>query len=696
MPIDLSLVNFATAYRTGAEDLVADFYKPCLSNSIEYKRAVGYFSSSVYLIIGDSIIDFARRGGKIKLICSPILSQEDVESIEQGYCTKANVTALNLSSELDRMLTIDDIRQRTIVLATLISLGILEIKIAFRSNEYGQYHEKIGIFCDPLKHIVSFIGSVNETWNGWHLNGNLESIEVFCNWKDARESNRVKNHNNYFDLLWQGQTKDVEVIAFPEVIRQKLKIIAYESLDQLADSTFDSTQKQKNLFEVSAKRQPSPHQIEAIKNWLAQGGQGILEHATGSGKTFTAIQAIRQHVESFKPVIVLVPSALLLEQWSKEILYELPEATKLLVGDGNNKWRIGNRLRSMTANDSSLGQRITVATMQTAATDDFISRVVQGNHLLMVVDEVHQIGSNKNSKALQINAGFRLGLSATPKRYGDKDGTNKIFQYFKAIVPPRFTLLDAIKSGRLVEYLYYPYFVNLTITEKEDWHKLTVQIKKEVVFARKPFEDTAQLSDKLKILLVKRSKIAKKAILKIPLAISIVEEHYEQGQSWLVYCEDLDQMTELMNELTKKGFQPIAYYSAMQGDKRETLSAFASLGGVMVSVRCLDEGVDIPNITHALIIASSQNPRQFIQRRGRVLRRAINKHFAYIYDVLVLPNQLSDDFEFQSLIESEITRAHMFADFSKNKSAKAEISGKMALLGIDFDKLIEEGLEENG
>ena len=109
----------------------------------------------------------------------------------------------------------------------------------------------------------------------------------------------------------------------------------------------------------------------------------------------------------------------------------MPEATKLLVGDGNNKWRIGNRLRSMTANDSSLGQRITVATMQTAATDDFISRVVQGNHLLMVVDEVHQIGSNKNSKALQINAGFRLGLSATPKRYGDKDGTNKIFQYFR-------------------------------------------------------------------------------------------------------------------------------------------------------------------------------------------------------------------------------------------------------------------------
>jgi superfamily II DNA or RNA helicase len=195
---------------------------------------------------------------------------------------------------------------------------------------------------------------------------------------------------------------------------------------------------------------------------------------------------------------------------------------------------------------------------------------------------------------MELNAGARLGLSATPTRYGDADGTVRIFNYFGPIVPPPITLVDAIKAGRLVPYEYYPHAVHLTAGEAADWKQLTRAIQLEMSRAQTGETGKVSLTEKAKMLLIRRARIAKKASAKVQLAPDIVSKNFERGQSWLVYCEDSEQLANVMESLQKAGFEPVEYHSAMAGDRSATMSWFRSFGGILVSIRCLDEGVAHP------------------------------------------------------------------------------------------------------
>ena len=682
---DLSVLNLKTEYRSLKENPVEDFYRPCLLNSNSYKRATSFFKSTVYNVIGTSIVEFARRGGYTQVICSPELSEEDIDSIALGYARKSKVIENNLIQQIEALLASDETAFNTRVLATLISVGALDIKIAVRADKKGLYHEKIGIFSDGLGNAVSFKGSANETWRGWHLQGNFESIEVFCSWRGGLEAQRVEKHKIHFDALWAEHDPDIEVFSFPTNAITHLKKAAFKDLDAVD---------QKGISTPGRCRKPLPHQETAVNGWLSSGGRGIFEHATGSGKTYTALMAIRQHIEKGNPALVVVPSRLLLEQWDSEISEELSEAALLLAGGGKNTWRIPERLKGMTGPDTANGGRIVLATMQTASMPEFIRNVTDGSHLLLVADEVHQLGSPHHSKIMNIDAGYRLGLSATPTRYGDPDGTKKIFDYFNGVVPPPITLSDAIKAGRLVPYEYFPHAINLSEDEAEEWRHYTKQISREIAQQKSDSLDTQPLSEKAKLLLIKRSRIAKKASAKIHLAASIVKQHFEKEQSWLLYCEDSEQLEQVLSALRNEGLDPVEYHSNMEGDRAATMSWFRSFGGILVSIRCLDEGVDIPDVSHALILASSQNPRQFIQRRGRVLRRAPDKHLAVVHDAIVLPVSVGSEPEQISLLKSELLRAIEFAGHAINKGASAELRSIAINMGIDPDSLIESGLEE--
>lgn len=177
---DLSCLTIDTEYRSIKEDPALHFYRPCLLSSIRYKRAVGYFRSTVYLVIGPSIVEFARRGGKIDLICSPELCPDDIECIAAGYGRRSELVEQSLIANIDQMLAEPSTAYHTQVLATLVALGSLDIKLAVRADHKGLYHEKIGIFADGVGNRISFKGSANETWSGWHSHGNVESIEAFC------------------------------------------------------------------------------------------------------------------------------------------------------------------------------------------------------------------------------------------------------------------------------------------------------------------------------------------------------------------------------------------------------------------------------------------------------------------------------------------------------------------------------------
>ncbi len=682
---NLASLHLETEYRSVKDDPVGCFYVPCLKQANHYCRAVGYFRSTVFLVVGGSIVDFARRGGKIDLICSPELDREDIDTIAIGYARRSERVVESLIEQFDALLADASTSRAARTLATLISTGNLELKIAVRADRKGLYHEKIGVFKDGSGNRVSFKGSANETWAGWHRDGNFESIEVFCSWRGGLEEKRVNSHEAHFDALWAETDPHVEVFSFPVRALEHLANAKYAGLDQVA---------QENPPLLTQRRTALPHQDAAKLAWHAQGCRGIFEHATGSGKTFTAILAIREHAARGLPTIVLVPSRLLLDQWADELRGEVPLAALLLAGGDNDKWRAPNRLRAMTDPDPSLGARIVLATMQTASLPDFISSVFAGEHLLLVADEVHQVGSTQNSQVLTIDAGRRLGLSATPTRYGDPDGTAKIFRYFGDVVPPPITLADAIVAGRLVSYEYYPHPINLSATEAVEWKELTASIRLEAGRQKIDENGGRPVSEKMKMLLIKRARIAKKAAVKVQLALNVVQENYQPGQSWLVYCEDAGQLAAVMDILTVNGITPIEYHSGMSGDRQAAMVWFRSFGGVLVSIRCLDEGVDIPAVSHALILASSQNPRQFIQRRGRVLRRAPGKSLAVIHDAVVIPVSAEDDPEQLGLLRSELLRSVEFAQNAINRDSAAELRSIASCMGIDPDCLADNGDED--
>lgn len=679
---DLSL---EAQYRTGERDPVEGFYVPCLGAAKTYSRAVGYFRSTIFLVVGHALVEFARRGGRVRLVCSPSVTEEDAVAIATGYSEQSSVVESAINRDLDELLSDEAASYRARVLATLIKVGALDIRLAFRPKAAGIYHEKMGVFQDAQLQRVSFLGSANETWSAWHRDGNHESIEVFREWRGATEAERVAAHARHFERLWRGEVAGLETIPFPEAQRRRLLDFALNNLDDV---------ERERLVEVEPRRRPLPHQLNAISAWEMAGRKGVFEHATGSGKTFTALTAVKKHIESGSPALILVPSQLLLEQWADEIAEVLPEAVLLLAGAGNTKWRHPGRLAAMTGTLSD-EPRVVLATMQTAATENFLESVKDGDHLMMVADEVHQIGSRFNSRAMSIESGASLGLSATPIRYGDPDGTSQIFARFGPVVPPPITLQDAIRAGRLVDYEYHPHPIHLSGDESEEWKLLTRRISLEVAKRRDDGSGQRFLSELAKLLLIQRSRIAKKALAKPGLAAAVLSGSYDDGQHWLVYCEDSEQLGEVMASLREVGISPIEYHSAMAGDRSAAMDWFRRFGGVMVSIKCLDEGVDIPAVSHALILASSQNPRQFIQRRGRVLRKAPGKNIAVIHDAIVVPLDLEHEPEQASLLKAEFVRAIEFAGSALNRSAGAQLRSIATSLGIDPDDGRSDGLEDD-
>jgi len=320
----LDEIHILEEYRTGEQDLVESFYKPCLREAITYDRAVGYFRSTVFLLIGPDLIGLAKRGGTMRLICSPALTDEDYNAIISGYQSRDNALAIALVRDLDSLCGDKLLRTNAEALATLIAVGVISVKIAFRPEGHGIYHEKMGIFKDRKGNIVSFKGSVNESWNGWHDRGNYESFDAYCSWNGVKEALRVKNSAQYFERLWNGELDAVDVVDFPKIAKDKIQMMAKESIEAIdVAALYKIKSATKNTAENIEKRKPLKHQLAAIEAWVAQGRRGVFEHATGSGKTFTALTALKEHLGDNGVALVLVPDRLLHKQWGEEIKEEL-------------------------------------------------------------------------------------------------------------------------------------------------------------------------------------------------------------------------------------------------------------------------------------------------------------------------------------------------------------------------------------
>ena len=663
----LDAYPFRRSYSTSKDDLLNDFYIPALEHSRRYDRSAGFFSSGLVALAPIAFSHFIQGGGRIRLICSPNFSATDIAAIK----SEVDFSQISRDQVLKDLETLVEGRDESRILATLLSsliaADILDLRIAVPNSSRGLFHDKVGIFTDLNRH-VSFVGSANETMAAWSGFDNHEQIEVFTSWHNEDTLARTREHQKLFDELWAGVRRGWKIMDprdGKDLLNRMVKPI---DVDVAIEQVRERIPRKKNSQIKSEQRALMPHQIEVMEDWERHNRRGVIAFATGGGKTLAGIEGVRRWTSEGKPALVLVPSIILHKQWIKELEMELPDRQIILLGAGNSLRGRESIFRTALSQQSGELGKIVLSTYSMACKDALLDLISVEEETLICADEVHNIGANETQNIMRrIQFGGRIGLSATPARKGSADETSVIQEYFGTTLQPLFTIRDAIAAKRLVPYNYFFRTVTLLPEEEEHYTELTIKIKKTVAMNKGKFPTDKKEAAFFQNLLIKRAAIIKGASQKSDLARDVLQEKFVAGDRWLVYCQDQFQMGRVKEELIGAKYPILDYHQAMKGDASRTLEFFTREGGVMLAIKCLDEGVDIPEINRALILASSTNPREYIQRRGRVLRARDDKYSADIYDVLVL------DANGMLLSSGEAERAIEFADEAQNSATKIEL-----------------------
>jgi DNA phosphorothioation system restriction enzyme len=419
------------------------------------------------------------------------------------------------------------------------------------------------------------------------------------------------------------------------------------------------------------------YQRQAIANWFANRGRGTLKMATGSGKTITALAIACELYQriGLQALIVICPYRHLVTQWATEA--EKFGWQPILAFESVRQWQsqLSTALYNVRAGSQPFVTVIT--TNSTLISDGFQSQLKYfPEKTLIIGDEAHNLGAPCLEQSLPHQIGLRLGLSATPERYFDEQGTEFIFDYFGAVLQPELTLADAIQQGALVRYLYYPILVDLTAAEAQAYARLTTRIGWAIAAQENGID-----SDALTPLLMQRARLVGAAANKIEALHQLMLSRRNTSHT-LFYCGDgtvegtLSQASDRQIASVARmlgvelGYRVNTYTADTPLTEREKLRRQFETGELqgLVAIRCLDEGVDIPAIQTAVILASSGNPRQFVQRRGRILRPHPGKERATLFDAIVLPPELDrDTWEVErNLLRKELRRFIEFADLADN------------------------------
>jgi superfamily II DNA or RNA helicase len=576
--------------------------------------------------------------------------------------------------------------------------GQLAIKVARPKNQTSDaiYHEKLGVIVRPTSPSVCFEGSANESRTAY-----LSNFERIV----AHEPNSLaaRRIDFQFETLWSNETAGLDVRSFLEALRAHWLVL--RRWQPHADATVadpfppspsarmtDLPVRSETLL-PPAYLQLRPYQQAAVTAWFGSQGTGVLEMATGTGKTFTALSiATRLYRELGGPLVVIVVAPLLhlVDQWIA-VARDFGLSPVRCAGSSAS-WVAAARDALYACNNGSIPVASLAVSMATFSGVEF-QRILVALRVrtLLVVDEVHNAGSAEMSRALPENISLRLGLSATPVRHGDDAGTDRIRSYFGDVVF-RFGIAEALAASPpvLTPYLYEPILVHLDSEETEEYLALTMAIVR-LVGASDDFSDWPLAAQ---YLLIKRARLIAGCRAKIP-ALRTHLSPYQSDTHTLVYCGDgkvtlrdlddpnddvdgsdtvvrqIDAVTQMIG--LELGMSVKRYTAhTLPADRRILEQQF--LDGslqALVAIRCLDEGVDLPATRRAFILASSTNPRQFIQRRGRVLRRAPGKEHAEIFDFIVLPPLHGIDAttlaSIKGLFRREMSRVVEFASTATNR-----------------------------
>ena len=730
-------LDWKVRYSSDLDDLVSDFLTPALARARSYDRAVGYFRVSALAEIGRSLEPFFQPSNRMRLVASVEFAEEDIEAIEQGFELRG-VQDQALVRATDRVVASFDQRpdfnDPVALLTGLLSEGLLDIYIAIGRIDGGPalYHEKIGVIEDHDGHFLTFEGSPNET--GAALRRNIESFPIHRSWVPGETAHANAAKEAVDGLFSDPPTRNVEIRPFPDALAddliKKVKPQYPETYHHRRRRRQPTAEEQPTTAEESESHLPPEYQPpmipsgialhdyqgEAVRGWLEANGRGRFEMATGTGKTITALAAAVKAVEQCEAngeslwIVVLVPDEPLVAQWEEEAK---GFGFRPIIAPGS-RWRQkleGDLLQLKTGLKSS-GCLISTFGSALANRGHLINQINRhkGNdhtaRVMLIADEAHGLGAPTRQKLLLDRFDFRLALTATFSRHFDDEGTEVLDEFFEGH-KTRVSIHEAIyKYKTLVEYNYYPIIVELNGDESDYYEDLSRDIARIYAMSQNGW---SEFEGKADALLRSRSNILKHAAGKIAAFQQVVVE-LETRKYMLVYTaegtrpvdsdvvgDDQDgirQDEELLAVLEALDVDVEKFNGDRPREARVFLQEELDSGNIdcLVAMKCLDEGIDIPEARVALFVASTTNPRQYVQRRGRILRKPKSplstKDGADLYDFIVKPIRVVGDparFTMErKLMARELMRALELASSAKNKNqAEEELADLVAYYQLE-------------
>jgi len=717
-------------YKSKTEWEPLGFFSECLCNSIQFDLMLGFFSSSAIRTLADGFALFLYNGGTMRLIINNILSEQDKNAIIAG-AQEEKTTLFDLTDieALKKVLSEKD-KHFFECLSWLIANKRIEIMIISPKNSIGISHTKSGVFGDGVN-LVGFNGSCNFTQTA--LLENIESIDAFCDWDGNINTAKIQNTIATFNNTFSGSDDSVNYIDPTEITTSIERNFGNKTIDELLEQeerlfeegnktirpslkkVIDKAQnKVTQTIETLKAEQSKPqfpyiegareYQQIAFENWKKNKQQGLFAMATGTGKTITSLNCLLEIYKKtgYYKALILVPTITLVNQWEAEC--RKFKFSSILTVSSKSNWR-NDFATIITKEQLFPTEQVSFIVISTYASFGRANIFAELNQLpsktLLIADECHNMGSDTIQKLLpKINCKRRIGLSATPERQFDDEGNEKLFAFFNSAkgYTYEYSMKEAIDNDVLCRYYYYPHLVTLTESEMNEYVDISLKIAKYFDPSKDKFIKNDPI---LTALLLARKRIIHKAFNKVSIFSDIIKGYYQKKRSLkytLVYVpegndtndyfetdrysntdevemdNDAVHLIDVFTKAVKNTNNTITTKKFISGtnDRDEILEQFSKGEiDVLTSMKCLDEGVDVPRAELAIFCASTGNPRQFVQRRGRILRKHPDKQFAYIHDLVVIPeiNPNNDSYSMErSILKKELERVNNFASLSENSS----------------------------
>ena len=724
-------INFPDSfeYRSDSEHIPLEFYNAVFPVAKTVDLFLGYFNTGAFRVLSESFAEFIYNGGSMRMITNHCYTKLDYDNLiaepeldDYGEVSKLIKDLRQLKNSLDEygQLFFDCLKY-------LIKQKRLQIQpVSFGRQSLS--HSKKMLFYDGEDYILTQ-GSMNFTLAG--IVKNSESFQVEVPWNSDVSKVRIKEHREHFDSIFNKENRQytylskneieqiIDEIGHDKSITELLNTTIELGSDQYSEKLKKIHQAKKERFEIIIEQleneprfpfdEPRDYQKQAYLNWVKNDYKGVFAMATGTGKTITSLNCVLQEYLKSKKyqAIILVPSIALLNQWENEV-QEFNFKNIIKVG-GGNKWEkdVANYTSNLSWGISK--NVIIISTYGSFVTDRFQKyfQKIQDKFLL-IADEAHNMGANQIKQRLKnVKVNKKIGLSATPKRVYDPEGTDAIDAFFEDKTPYTysFTMERALKEERLTEYKYYPKIVELQNDELEYYIEISQRLLRYFDFEKGEFKKDPMVE---KLLLI-RKNIIHKAKNKIDCFEEIVKDLNKRGKlkyvftyvpEGFVYNEEGDG-ERMLNDFMRSSIKikpelKINSYTSEDEDLEGILKGFSD-GKIemLFAMKMLDEGVDVPRAEVGIFASSTGNPRQFIQRRGRLLRKHEDKANALIYDMVVVPplNEANADYYRmeRNQVKTELQRVAYFSSLSMNfYDTKNELEFLCSKYELNMDQIIQE------